>query len=239
MKNDNFIQEYMKTDFFKTSPGHPWKKTYQILDYIKDKINIKNGALEIGVGDGKFFIAINSMVDSSSQSYALDIFEQTNLTTEDGSFSPKEIFIANVIKYDKHHGHNVTIIEGDSANQKKYDSIKNCSIISVDGAHHVEYVINDLNMVAKLLDDEGIIIADDFQWPKWISVVEGVVKFLEKNPTIAPFAFGFNKMYFCKISQQEKYKNMMINLPMFNKDLVRFCGRDIIYIWDSSYILFT
>lgn len=226
-----FIENYINSDVFNSMSGHPYHQTYMIVEYLSKFSAAEGGAMEIGVEHGKFFIGINSLIPASFKSYAVDIFGETDLTKDNGAYTTKEIFINNLKKADLHQGKNVILVQGDSTNRDLYKGMQKSHIISIDGAHHVEYVLNDLQVANNLLTDKGFVIVDDFLWPTWISVVEGLVLYLYKKPTLVPFAFGFNKMYMCKISQQDKYKEYVKNIPNFNKIEVEFCGHKIYYLY--------
>lgn len=227
----SFIQNYINSEEFKNMSGHPYPETYKIVEYLSRFAAPEGGVMEIGVEKGKFFIGLNSLVPETMTSYAVDIFGETDLTKDNGAYTTKELFTNNLKALDIHKGKNVKVIQGDSTNRELYKGMKKSHIISVDGAHHVEYVLNDMQVANNLLTDRGFVIMDDFLWPTWVSVIEAVVLYLYKKPTMVPFAFGFNKMYMCKISQQDKYKAYLAEIPDFNKIEVDFCGHKIYYIY--------
>jgi hypothetical protein len=227
----SFIDNYINSDDFKRLSGHPYEQTYKIVEYLSHFSAAEGGAMEIGVEHGKFFIGINSLVPSHFKSYAVDIFGETDLTKDNGAYTTKEIFINNITQLDLHKGKNVQIIQGDSTNKDLYKGMKKSHIISIDGAHYVEYVLNDLQVANNLLTDRGFVIVDDFLWPTWVSIIEALVLYLYKKPTLVPFAFGFNKMYMCKIGQKDKYKEYVKSMPGINKIEVEFCGHKIFYLY--------
>jgi predicted O-methyltransferase YrrM len=61
------------------------------------------------------------------------------------------------------------------------DAVKNipkCDFIYIDGNHDYEYVLEDLNLYSKKLNEKGILAGHDIQME---GVVNAVLKFLEKN----------------------------------------------------------
>jgi hypothetical protein len=228
--NNKFLENYIYSAGFASLGGHPYGQTYYIIDHLSTYAPIQTGVMEIGVEQGRFFMALNAFTKSDQNSYAIDIFGDASLTKDHGAFSELQMFRNNLNKHDKHGGANVVCIQSDSTvlDYEKY--LGKSHFISIDGAHHVEYVLNDLKIAEKFLDSKGVAIIDDFMWPNWISVPEAVVLYLYQRPTLVPFAFGFNKLYMCKISQQEGYTKHIESMPFYNKTKVDFCGHSIYYI---------
>jgi Methyltransferase domain len=78
--------------------------------------------------------------------------------------------------------------------------------ISVDGDHAAGAVLHDLEMADAALAEQGVIAADDFLNPLAIGVTEGICSFFRAGPkNVVPFAFGGNKLFICRPSQQERY----------------------------------
>jgi hypothetical protein len=230
--NNKFLEQYINSDYFKSTGGHHHIQTYYIIDHLSTYAPINKGIMEIGVEKGKFFMALNGFTNSDSTSYALDIFGQIDLTRDNGAYTNEEIFIGNLKSFDKHNGANVQLVKGDSCDLD-YSIIKDKShIISVDGAHYVEYVLNDLKITEHFLDTKGFAVIDDFLWPTWLSVPEALVLYLYQKPTLVPFAFGFNKLYMCKTSQQQGYLKQIESMPFYNRTKVDFCGHSIYFIWE-------
>lgn len=230
--NNKFLENYIYSDGFSRLGGHPYGQTYYILDHLSTYTPIKSGVMEIGVEQGKFFMALNTFTNADQKSYAIDIFGDQSLTKDHGARSGLEMFKSNLSNYDRHGGANVTCIQTDSTVLDYEKHLEKSHFISIDGAHHVEYVMNDLKIAEKFLDSKGVAIIDDFLWPTWVSVIEAVVLYLYQKPTLVPFAFGFNKLYMCKVSQQEGYIKHIESMPFYNKVRVDFCGHSIYYIWE-------
>lgn len=215
------LQNYLSTGFNKVDG---WCETtlFHTVDLLsRADINKKGGCCEIGVHYGKLFILLNSVIDPLETSYAIDVFGRQDLNIDKSGWGSKEIFTDNLKEYDIHKGKNVTIIEGDSTDYSLglTNIIKPGSIrfMSVDGGHTAEHVINDLNIATQLINNEGVVIVDDILNPYWMGVIEGVVGFLNRKPTLVPFALGHNKLYMAKLSHADYYKALFASSPLFAK----------------------
>ena len=85
-------------------------------------VNKNGGILEVGVLFGRFFILLNTLVNRSDRSIAIDVFEQQNLNV-DKSGNLKGLldqgdqlatFKNNIKAFDKHRGKNVHVLKFDS-----------------------------------------------------------------------------------------------------------------------------
>lgn len=228
------------------------EKLFLIFDYIDSlPINKVGGVCEIGVHHGKFYLLMNQLVANSEQSYAIDIFDlqHLNVTHSGGYGTPvnnftldvTNIFKLNLFRYDAHNGTNTNIIKHDSTGPHHYldNIIKPGSLrfFSVDGGHSVEHVINDLNIANRLISNEGLVILDDVCNHSWISVMEGLCKYMMTYPTLVPIAIGFNKMWMCKLSYRDYYYEQFLKSPFCDRP-TRFFGNDIISmpLSESAYL---
>lgn len=95
-------------------------------------------------------------------------------------------------------------------------------IMSVDGGHYVDAVVNDLTMAAALLVDGGLIIVDDYtNMLEWPGVREGVAQYFysRSDKRLAPFAIIANKLFITTASHHEKYFAWLKHLPELNNCL--------------------
>lgn len=216
---NNNLHNYMSNGFDNVE-GWCEKTLFHTVDMLsRADINKKGGCCEIGVHYGKLFILLNSVIDQSETSYAIDVFSRQDLNIDKSGWGSKTDFTDNLKKYDIHKGKNVTIIEGDSTDYSLglTNIIKPGSIrfMSVDGGHTAEHVINDLTIATQIVNNEGVVIVDDILNPYWMGVIEGVVRFLDRKPTLIPFALGHNKLYMAKLSHAEYYKTLFSSSPLF------------------------
>ena len=205
---------------------------FEIVDYLdRCGFNKAGGCLEIGVHHGKFYIMLNSIIDSKYQSYAIDVFDEQTLNIDKSGCGSLENFKKNLRNFDKHKGENTIIIQGDSTDCKLIREIDippgSIRYLSIDGGHTVEHTVSDLELAKNLLSNEGVVILDDVINYHWLGVIEGVGKFLSLKPTLVPFAIGHNKLFFSKLSYQKRYFDIFFKSKMRTKE-VSFYGHQLV-----------
>jgi hypothetical protein len=229
--NNKYIENYISNGFDNVEGWcHP--RVAEFLDFLDNlPLNKLGGACEIGIHHGKLFLLLNQTIEEQYKSYAVDVFDFQHLNIDQSGQGKKDIFAENIINYDRHKGNNIVLLEEDSTDSKDMmrKNIPSGSLrfMSVDGGHTVEHTINDLKIANDLINNEGIVIIDDITNHWWMSVVEGVCKYMLTYPTLVPFAVGNNKMYFCKLSWHNYYYNETKQSKFFTKE-TKFFGHGLI-----------
>lgn len=198
---------------FQTIEGwvHPrMLSVLEAIDAIQTELGARGGALEIGVHHGRFFMPLNAMVRTGEgKSFAVDLFEKQALNIDDSGRGNLTKFQENMAAHDVHKGANVTCIAEDSTRLpvSVMETLRAnpAKIISVDGGHTVEHTINDLELAAEIVSDSGMVILDDIMNPRWCGVIEGVICFLQRRPTLWPVFIGFNKLCLVPMSVHGAY----------------------------------
>jgi hypothetical protein len=197
--------------------------------------NKPGGALEIGVHHGKFFIAINSIVQFTDSSVAIDLYERGQAQNiDDSGRGNLAQFKANLLQHDRHGGNNVTTYEADSTTLAPTDILalsggKKFRIVSIDGGHTAEHTTCDLKLAEQVVDGFGFVFVDDFLNPHWLGVIDGVTNYLRSRPTLWPVAHGFNKLVMCKMSAHSMHFSFFKKNQSFKKT-TQLCGYDILAI---------
>lgn len=225
------LQRY-KDDGFDKIQGWCDHQLFQTVDLLSAQQKPSDGGVcEIGVHHGKFYLLLNSITPKTAKSFAIDLFEDQNLNIDGSGKGDRKIFEENLAAYDAHNGRNTIIIKGDStdaglglANIILPGSLR---FLSIDGGHTAEHTINDLEIANELISNQGVVILDDILNHHWLGVIEGVAKYLERRPTLVPFAIGRNKLYLAKLSYQRFYFNLINKSPLKVKD-VSFFGHGLI-----------
>lgn len=230
MNNEN-LRHYR--DFgFDFVEGWCSRHLFEIVDCLDSvTFNKQGGCLEIGVHHGKFYMLLNSVIDSTFHSFALDVFDEQSLNIDGSGSGSLFIFKDNLRQFDIHKGQNTRIVQADSTDNL---AMKNSGLeegafrfISIDGGHTVEHTVSDLELASRLLAPQGVVILDDILNHHWLGVIEGVSKFLDSKPTLIPFAIGQNKLLLSKLSWQKKYFDVFANSPLRTK-IVKFYGHDLV-----------
>lgn len=221
IKNQN-LNKYVLENFSKID-GWVNLEIFNFLDFLSNFVSRGEGMVEIGVHHGKFFFGLRSLLPGPEISIAVDVFEDQQIYNIDASGSGDlKIFSKNVKNYDPFFGENVKVIVGDSTLGATIEAIKllapkSVRYISIDGGHTRQHVINDLYIAESLISEDGIIIVDDFLHPHWLGVTDGTIEFIGRGTSIVPFAFGYNKLYMCKISSHHKFYEAIRN-SQFNHE---------------------
>jgi hypothetical protein len=228
---NKFLQDYIECGFDSVQ-GWCGHKLFEVVDLLNSvEINKQGGCLEIGVHHGKFYILLNSVIEATHKSYALDVFDNQHLNIDGSGKGSLDAFKNNLTTYDRHKGANSKIVTGDSTDPLIIESFDEADVpfrfISIDGGHTAEHTVSDLNLANKLIANQGVVILDDILNYHWLGVIEGAVSFLNMKPTLVPFAIGHNKLLFAKLSYKSFYFNIFDKSPLKSK-VVDFFGHSIV-----------
>lgn len=93
------------------------------------------------------------------------------------------------------------------------------AIVHIDGNHTLPYVMHDLRLAENLIRDGGIVIVDDCFTPMWPDVTQAVCQYFNSLAnTLAPFAYGFGKLYLCSITHHQLYSQ---NFEVIDQEAVK------------------
>lgn len=198
------------------------------LHEIQEGLKVRGGIVEIGVHHGRFFMPLNGMVaEGEGTSYAIDIFEDQMLNIDRSGSGNKTKFEENLQRHDRHAGANVVCIKADStrldATQLALLQKARPKVISIDGGHTAEHTLSDLTLAASIVHEGGAVFVDDILSADWIGVIEGVVLYLQRRPTLWPVLIGYNKMMLVPMSVHEHYLKEFRN-SFAKARLVTLCG---------------
>jgi hypothetical protein len=77
------------------------------------------------------------------------------------------------------------------------------------------------------LSDFGVIFVDDILNPHWLGVIEGVCRYMQRAPTIVPFALNSNKLLFARLSAYRFYLDVFRESGIGQKN-VEFFGKTLV-----------
>lgn len=148
-----------------------WKAA--LADY-RDKQGIQY--LEVGVFEGRSSIWMieNILTHSSSRATVIDPFVMVSETGD-----VEQIFRANL--HASGGADRTTIIKGYSQVELRKLPLDSYDIIYIDGSHAAPDVLEDIVLAWRLLNDGGLLILDDYEWPEDLAP--------EQKPRIAIDAF--------------------------------------------------
>lgn len=175
----------------------------------QEELGITGNGLEIGVYHGRFFLALCSALRAGEKCVAIDIFDNQALNV-DGSGQASNLhqkFTSNLDRYAPNAA-DIEVYAADSMALTPADILKKGGderyrLISIDGGHTAEHVMNDLALASEILVNGALIILDDWMSPHWPGVQEGYVRFMmNANRRLAPAFYIENKLFMTTISHQ-------------------------------------
>ena len=189
--------------------------------------NIFGSVGEIGIHRGKYFLAIAGNALHSETLVAIDLFEDGQSKNFDKS--GKGNLIGFLQQTELYFGKEITkkikIIKGDSTEltAKSFKGIPKFRYFSIDGGHSLQTTISDLNLVACMIIDGGIIVVDDYQNYEWIGVTDAIILYLHSQNKLVPIMAIDNKLYLTTSNYAKFYIDFMHNnIPNIickNKDI--------------------
>jgi len=204
----------------------------KILHAVQERLGVRGGVMEIGVHHGRFFLALNGMVaPGEGQSFAIDLFEDQSLNIDCSGCGSSGMFAKNLKSYDRQGGNNVITIQADSTRLRHDVTTRfrtaSPKIISVDGGHTVEHTISDLMFAESIVHDSGAVILDDILNCLWIGVIEGLITYLQRRPTLWPVFIGYNKLILVPMSVHFEILAALRNDLPIGK-MVNICGYSLL-----------
>jgi hypothetical protein len=170
----------------------------EVLDRAQRARQVSGATAEIGVHHGRLFIGLTLLQKPGEKSVAIDIFGDQDLNIDKSGRGDYDRFESNVNLWSSMD--DVVIHQGDSTKltpevlrEKAGGPIR---LFSVDGGHTAEIVYSDMQLAEATLADGGVVIADDIFNQQWPGVAVGTLKYLADGAKLAPFAIGFNKVFF-------------------------------------------
>jgi len=102
----------------------------------------------------------------------------------------------------------------------------------IDGGHSSADVMTDLTIAHKVLQDDGILVLDDFFSPAYPQIASALFGYLAKYPGhFSLFLVGFNKGYLCRPAAKPGYLSFLKD-SLYNEMAARNSG-DIV-LWKTN-----
>jgi SAM-dependent methyltransferase len=188
-----------------------------LLGEIQHTRCVKGNIAEIGVFDGRFFLALAHLAAPHEKCVAIDVFEDQQYNIGSSSPGAPKNFESNWEHFAPQDAA-LVVIRADSLSLTIADRIDICRqhgpfrLFSIDGGHTADHVENDLAFAQDTLAPGGVIIADDYLHPHWHGVTEGVQNFVARRTSkMKPFLFIGNKLFLCSVSVHARYLQTFAN----------------------------
>ncbi|MEU0495638.1 class I SAM-dependent methyltransferase [Mycobacterium sp. NPDC006124] len=206
------------------------------LDDMQREREVKGAIAEIGVHHGRLFIALHLLQRGSGTSVAIDLFGDQELNTDNSGKGDLGKFADNVALWSTMDG--LVLHQGDSTKltsdvlrEKAGGPVR---LFSVDGGHTEEVVYSDMRLAEETLADGGILIADDIFNQQWPGVAVGTMKYMADGAKLAPFAIGFNKVFFSQPEHCDVYRKELESTVAggwrFQSESTVFHGHPVLYV---------
>jgi hypothetical protein len=203
-----------------------WLETYSAefiatLSEVQHRVGCTGAVGEIGVHHGKLFILLLLTTSGEEKAFAIDVFEEQRLNPGRSGKGDRAIFLANVRRWAGSDAQ-ILCISRSSLDVHPDDILAGCGrvrLLSIDGGHTAECVLNDLLLADAVLQDGGVAVIDDYFNPCWPDVSAGVAQCLiSRDSKLRPFAVTPNKVYLCHPHRAQSYRSEMRRHFWFYKE---------------------
>lgn len=167
-----------------------------VLNDAQAARGVQGSVAEIGVHHGKLLIALDLLRNDGETSVAIDLFDDQAQNVDNSGKGDLLVFKRNMSRWSRIDS--LVVHAGDST---KLTSETLCELaggkirlLSVDGGHDEPVEFSDLQLAENVLVSGGIIVADDVFHQEWPGVMTGLIRYLNQDPKLVPFAIGFNKV---------------------------------------------
>jgi hypothetical protein len=183
------------------------------LGTAQHKLGLKGAVGEIGVHHGRLFILLALTAAEDEKIFALDLFENQSLNLDESGRGDRDILTANLRKngLDPRRMDIITANSLDVSGEELLERVGPVRLLSIDGGHTEECVLNDLAIADRVLAPHGVIIMDDVFNSTWPAVVTGYAKYLLATPQTVPFASAPNKVFACRPELAGQYRSVFRN----------------------------
>jgi hypothetical protein len=178
---------------------------------LQSELGINGGVMEIGVHHGKFIIGLSWLLRRGEHVLAIDVFDKQWMNVDMSGSGALDHFNSNWAQCANPEVV-LSVVTADSLSMNLSQRLRlavehsGFRLVSVDGGHTVEHVINDLFMAHEFLADGGVVLLDDFLNPHWPGVHEGFDLYMHNYaPKLRPVALSDNKLYLTSVTFAEKY----------------------------------
>lgn len=185
---------------------------------------IKGSLGEIGVHWGRLFILLPLTAQAGEKCFAIDVFGDQHLNIDQSGHGERDKFTAHLEMWAS-GTIGIEIIQKSSldvAPAEILDPCGPCRLLSIDGGHTEELVVNDLRLAENILTPDGVAILDDVFNQVWPGVAAGASSYFSDPATdLRPFAITPNKLY---VARKEKVAHYRATMERVQHSLYQKCA---------------
>jgi hypothetical protein len=173
-----------------------------------EKHGVAGDVAEIGIHHGKLFFMLAHVAKPGERLIAIDLFQDQGRNIDNSGMGDRETFETHVDRHFSYLRPNLHVHACDSMAVLPADVANifpgRVRVMSVDGGHTIQHVLNDLSLAQDILQQRGIVMLDDFLGPHWPGVTEGFFQFMARqNRRLAPFLYFQNKLFLTTYSDHQ------------------------------------
>ena len=181
---------------------------------IQDSLNIDGDFAEVGVYQGKSLVLLSLLKSETQRLLGFDLFADDH----------QSITEQNLVSFGT--GANVILNKGLTSDISPHDLnalIPNpLRFLHIDAGHEYHEVLEQLELFAPFMSDQGVIAMDDYQDREFPGIEAAVLDFAERDRPrrFVPFLAGGNKMFVCPTPLAAALQRIIVARPNF-KDKCR------------------
>jgi hypothetical protein len=185
---------------------------------------------EIGVHHGKLWLILDHVASETEPRFAIDVFDMQELNTDNSGEGDENAFARNREKYGAGAG-DAHILKASSLDVSAGDLLAKAGparLFSIDGGHTPECTLNDLELAASVICDEGVVALDDVFNPRFPGVMTGLFQYRHSGDcALAPFAITPGKVLMSRPAHVDAYKRFVCeSFPEEVLSMNSFMGRE-------------
>lgn len=196
--------------------GWTERGAFRMIDCVdeiqKNHLGIAGSVAEIGIHHGKFFIYLAMLRAEGEKALACDVFERQELNKDGSGCGDRAIFEQHLRDTLGSLAGVVVFPDSSERLDRRFieSAVGKVRLLSIDGGHWCEIVVNDLCVAASVLHENGVAVLDDVLNSYWVGVSEGLACYLwdaydraairsrlPATKRLVPFAIGSNKALLC------------------------------------------
>ena len=181
---------------------------------LQNRLGIVGDFCEVGVYQGKSLVFLSLLKSPSDRLFGFDLFDEDTQSLTEKNLNAEGI------------SDNVVLTKGLTSEipQVSLDTMMSTPVrfLHVDAGHEYHEVLQQLELFAPLVADQGVIAMDDYQDREFPGIEAAVLDFAERDRPrrFVPFLAGGNKMFLCTVSLASMFQKAIANLSNF-KDTCR------------------
>lgn len=213
----------------------------ELVDALQHQAGVSGSVGEIGVQDGKLFIALHNLLREGERSLAIDVFDDYHLNVDRSGDAKLDLFQENVRRFAE-HPQRCTAMKIDSMDLGPIETNQILTqfgkfrMFSIDGSHTLDHTINDFLFVERIVANGGIVLVDDYYNPYWPEVHQAIgYIYTQRRSKLAPMFYQCGKLFFTTAAYADTYKRAVCDYfrerdPNEPIKLCNFYGHSIVLL---------